>query len=243
MKISNDYRKQDFQCWPRPSELNLARLAAQLARTEKIDPQQLVKEAWALYWESCRTLKEDDRMVEEYFKVIEGGGNHQCDYPEESESPQIPTPKKFPVSYKEAELLLLPKLKGRTGTRASVFREYAFAQIISGSFTFRGGFRVLSYWDFQPEVLKELREKYGGIAAERLGLWRKSVYDENTYTKFADSFLRWFCRWKERHNSEVRAANAKKGWDNRRKRHKTKTGARPNRAALKEILEPLKKAH
>ena len=241
MKITNNYRQQDFQHWPRPSELNLARLAAQLARTEKIDPQQLVKEAWALYWESCRTLKEDDRMVEEYFKRLEGGDDRQYDCPEESGTQPIPTPKKYPVSYKEVEMLLLPKLKGRTGTRASVFREYAFAQILAGSFVIRGGFRVLSYWDFQPEVLKELREKHGGMVAERLGLWRKSVYDENAYTKFAGSFLSWFSRWNERHNSEVRAANAKKGWDKRRKRHQAKTGARPNRAALKEILAPSKK--
>ena len=241
MKISNDYRQQDFQYWPRPSELNLARMAAQLARSEKNDPQQLVKEAWALYWESCRTLKEDDRMVEEYFKQLEGGDDRQYDYPEESESPPIPTPKNFPVSYKQMEMLLLPKLKGRTGTRASVFREYAFAQVIAGSFTIRGGFRALSYWDFQPELLKELREKHERLVDEWFGKWRNSVYDEIAYAKFAGPFLRWYSRWNERHNSEVRAANAKKGWDKRRKRKKAKTGARPNLAALKEILEPLKK--
>jgi hypothetical protein len=44
--IRYDYREQDFEQWPRPSELELARLAAQLARTEKIDPKQLVAEAW-----------------------------------------------------------------------------------------------------------------------------------------------------------------------------------------------------
>ena len=241
MKNSNDYRQQDFQVWPRPSELNLARLAAQLARTEKIDPQQLVKEAWALYWESCRTLKEDDRMVAEYFKRLEGEDDRQCDQAEESESPPIPTPKKYPVSYKEMEMLLLPKLKGRTGTRASVFREYALAQILAGSFVLRGGFRSFSYWDFQPEVLMELREKYGEIIAQRFGSWRETVYDEKAYTDFAGPFLRWFSRWNERHNSEVRVANAKKGWEKRRKRHQAKTGARPNRAALKEILEPLKR--
>ena len=241
MIISNDYRQQDFQCWPRPSELNLARLAAQLARTKKIDPQQLVKEAWALYWESCRTLKEDDRMVEKYFKAIESEDDHQYDYPDEAEAPPVPIPKKYPVSYKEAELLLLPKLSGRTAKRASVFREYAFAQVIAGSFMIRGGFRALSYWDFQPELLKELREKYGEFVDERFGKWRKSVYDENAYTKFAGPFLSWYSRWNVHHNSEVRAANAKKGWKKRRKRKKAKTGARPNRAALKEILEPLKK--
>jgi hypothetical protein len=241
MKISNDYRKDDLECWPRPSELELARLAAELARTDKINPQQLVAEAWALYWESCRTLKEDDRMVEEYYRRIEGEDDHQYDYPDEAESLVVPTPKKYPVSYKEVEMLLLPKLKGRTGQRASVVREYAFAQIIAGSFTFRGGFRVLSYWDFQPEALVELREKFGGMVAERFGLWRKSVFDANAYTKFAGPFLRWYSRWTERNNSEVRAANALKGWEKRRQRNKAKTGARPNRAAKKEFLDQLKK--
>jgi hypothetical protein len=181
-------------------------------------------------------------MVEEYFKRLDGGDDRQFDHPPESETPPIPTPKEYPVSFKEVEMLLLPKLKGRTGTRASVFREYAFAQLIAGSFTIRGGFRVLSYWDFQPEVLMELKEKHGEMAAKRFGLWRKSVYDANAYAKFAGPFLSWYSRWNKSHNSEVRAANAKKGWEQRRKRHQAKTGARPNRAKLKEILAPLKKA-
>jgi hypothetical protein len=241
MKISNDYRQQDFHCWPRPSELNLARLAAQLAGPEKINPQQLVKDAWAIYWESCRVLKEDDQMVAKCFQRLEGGDDPQYDYPEERESQPIPTPKSVPVSYEKVELLLLPKLSGRTGKRASVFREYAFAQLISGSFTLRGGFRVLSYWDFQPEVLVELREKFGGMVAERYGLWRKSVFDANAYAKFAGPFLSWYSRWAERNNSKVRAANARQGWEKRRDQKRAKTGAKPKLAVMKEILDASKK--
>ena len=44
--LSTDHRDQSFEYWPRPSELELAHLAARLARTEKIDSKQLVKEAW-----------------------------------------------------------------------------------------------------------------------------------------------------------------------------------------------------
>ena len=41
----------------------VANLAARLARTEKIDPKQLVNEAWDLYWESCRKIQADHREV------------------------------------------------------------------------------------------------------------------------------------------------------------------------------------
>jgi len=231
--LSSDHRDQSFEYWPRPSELELAHLAARLARTEKIDPKLLVKEAWDLYWESCRKIQADHREVGGMLEEAEAHDDEMW----AEERGGLPQPEKFPVTFQAMELLLLPKLKGRMGERAAVFREYALSQIVSGSFTFRGGFRVLSYWDFQPEVLAELREKYRVMAAERFASWRESVYGVTAYAKFAGSFLRWYCRWTERRNSEARAANARKGWEKRETTKKTKTGARPQTAALKQILE------
>ena len=113
----------------------------------------------------------------------------------EANAAELPQPKKFPVRFQEMELLLLPKLKGRTGERASVFREYALTQIVEQSFTFQGGFRVLTYWDLQPDVLKELREAYSGLVATRFGLWRGKAYDAGEYARFAVPFLKWYERW------------------------------------------------
>ena len=231
--LSTDHRDQSFEYWPRPSELELAHLAARLARTEKIDAKQLVKEAWELYWESCRKIQADHREVGGMLEEVEAHDEEMW----AEERGGLPQPEKFPVTFQAMELLLLPKLKGRTGERASVFREYAFAQIIGGSFTFRGGFRVLSYWDFQPEALEELRERQKGRVAERFASWRESVYGVIAYAKFAGSFLRWYCRWTERRRSEARSANARKGWEKRESTKKTKTGARPQTAALRRILE------
>jgi len=47
--LTCDHRDAPFEHWPRPTELQLAELAARLACTEKIDPKQLVAEAWRLY--------------------------------------------------------------------------------------------------------------------------------------------------------------------------------------------------
>ena len=241
MKISNDYRQQDFQCWPRPSELNLARLAAQLARTEKIDPQQLVKEAWALYWESCRMLKEDDRMVEEYFKVIEGEDDHQYEYSDEAESPPVPTPKKYPVSYKEAELLLLPKLKGRTAERAKIMRDFVFVDFVRSK---HAGLKTddgMGIMKFNPEDLERLREESEDERAEVFRYLRSKKFDAREFEIFARYFLNWYRQRAGYLKSLVRSESARKRWAERRKRHQAKTGARPNRAALKEILAPSKK--
>lgn len=236
--LTNDYREQSFEFWPRPSELELAHLAARLARTEKIDAKHLVQEAWDLYWESCRKIQADHREVGRMMAAMDGHDDEMWI----EERGGLPQPEKFPVTFQQMELLLLPKLKGRMGERAAVFREYALSQIVDGSFTVRGGFRVLSYWDFQPEVLAELREKFRVMAAEKFASWRKGVYGVTAYAKLASSFLRWHCRWLERRNSEARAANARKGWDKRRDKKKARRGPRPQKQALREILEgpPLK---
>jgi hypothetical protein len=64
IKTENSSRQDGFERWTRLSELELARLAAQLARTEKIDPKQLVSEAWNIYRESCQRSEQDRRELE-----------------------------------------------------------------------------------------------------------------------------------------------------------------------------------
>jgi hypothetical protein len=224
--LTSDHRDAPFEHWPRPTELQLAELAARLARTEKFDPKQLVAEAWSLYWESCMEVQ---RML----AALEV--QHDGALIEEQES--LSKPEKFPVTFTEMERLLLTKLKGRTGERAAVFREYAFAQLVAGSFKFGGDFRVLDYWDFQPEALQELRERLREMVAERFGTWRKSIYDAAAYAKFASPFLHRYSRWTAHRRSQVKADNARKGWAGRQDEKKAKTGARPKKKVLKEIVE------
>ena len=241
MKISNDYRQQDFQVWPRPSELNLARLAAQLARTEKIDVHQLVKEAWALYWESCRMLKEDDRMVEEYFKAIESEDGNQYDYPDEAEAPPVPTPKKYPVSFKEAELLLLPKLKGRTAERAKIMRDFVFVDYVRSKHAGLKTADGMGMMKYNPEDLERLRQESEDECAEVFQYLRSKKFDAREYDAFAHYFLAWYRQRSGHLKSLIRSESARKRWAERRKRHQANTGARPNRTALKEILGSSKK--
>jgi hypothetical protein len=171
--LTCDHRNAPFEHWPRPTELQLAELAARLARTEKIDPKQLVAEAWSLYWESCKKIQQDHLEVQKMLASLAA----QPDEASIEEQETLPKPASFPVTFTEMERLLLPKLKGRTGERAAVFREYAFAQLVAGSLKFGRDFRVLDYWDFQPEALQELRERLREIVTERFGTWRKSLYD------------------------------------------------------------------
>lgn len=231
--LTCDHRNAPFEHWPRPTELQLAELAARLARTEQIDPKKLVNEAWDLYWESCRKIQQDHLDVEKMLQVQEVRDDEMW----VEERGGLPQPDKFPVTFQRMEILLLPKLKGRTGERASVFREYAFAQLVAGSFSFRGEFRVMSYWDFEPEALQELRARLQGMVADRFGQWRTRVYDAAAYAQFAGSFLRWYCQWSERRNSEVKSANARKGWDKRGGKNQRKTRARPPKKLLQGILE------
>jgi len=126
--ICGDYREHDFEHWPRPSELDLARLAAQLARSENIDPKQLVAVAWELYRESCHRLQIDHREVTAYHAQMDRVETELDDAA--VVLPQwVPAPKKYPVTHQQVERLLLPQQKGRTAERAGLIREYFFAQL------------------------------------------------------------------------------------------------------------------
>ena len=231
--LSTDHRDQSFEYWPRPSELELAHLAARLARTGAFDPKQLVKEAWDLYRESCRKIQADHREVGKMMEAVEAHNDELWI----EEHGGLPQPDKFPVTFPEMDRLLLPKLRGRTGERAAVFREYVFSKMMDGAFVVRGGIRAVSYWDFRPNDLDPLREKCQKDVATKFGELRKSLYDAEAYGRFATAFLTWYRRWTDVKKSEVKSANARKGWEKRQEQKTAKMGARPKKEELMEILE------
>jgi hypothetical protein len=102
IKCSADHRDNDFEYWPRPSEVELTRWAVQLARAGKTDPRQLVEEAWALYWESCRKIQQDHRAQQAYFEN-EGVDYDRSDELEYYMSAALPTPPKYPVTFQEMD--------------------------------------------------------------------------------------------------------------------------------------------
>ena len=190
--IRGDYREHDFEHWPRPRELDLARLAAQLARTEKLDPKQLVAEAWELYWESCRTIQADHRKVEAYF-AHEAELDRELNWPEPAAA--VPMPKKFPVNHRQVEALLLPKQKGRTAERATLIREFVFSQLARTCLVVRPNLTMLTYWELEADRLEQLRQKLKDEVARHFEKLRKTTYDAEAYRRFAVSFLEWHRRF------------------------------------------------
>lgn len=226
IKTENVCRQDGFERWKRPSEMELARLAAQLARTEKIDPKQLVAEAWSIYRESCQRIEQDQRESERAQAIA-------VEKAREKET-QIPEPEKYPVTFAEIELLLLPKLKGRTAERAELFREHIFAEMVNRQADRN---EESSYWDCSPSVLEEMRDQARDMVSREFAELRAAKYHANDYMQFARSFLSWYGGYSELRNSEAKAANALKGWEKRRTAKTRKTGARPKTSLLKRIIE------
>jgi hypothetical protein len=218
--------------WPRPTELQLAGLAARLARTEKIEPKQLVREAWEVYMESCQKLCDDHRNLQRRHRLEEAEIDAM-----DAAAAGLPMPKKYPVTFQEMELLLLPKLVGRTAERAMLFREYIFATLVSWDCDTPFHNVSPDYWDSPMHELDELRENASEQVAQTFGQWRKKLYDALEYAEFAARFLMWYATWTDHRNSDAKAANARKGWAKRRAKKTTKTGAKPQTKALREILE------
>ena len=202
-----DYRESDFEHWPRPTELQLARLAAQLARTKRIKPQQLVQEAWELYWASCRKIQADYRDQEACFEHERQAEASSDDW-DQPPQPAVPQPKKYPVTFREMEKLLLPKQKGRTAERASLIREYIFAQLVGRCFVVRPQFAPVSYWELEPDVLEKLRQQLKEEVTRQFEQFRKNVYSAEAYTRLAASFL----EWHRRYIAAKKAAAARKRW-------------------------------
>jgi len=230
--ITSDHRNESFEYWPRPTEIQLAELAARLARSEKIDPKQLVDEAWSIYWASCEKIKADYQDVEQRILEIENSYDDAA-----LNGDQLPAPKGFPLTFQAMELLLLPRLKGRTAERAALFREYIYANLVGWNCAGLSRNPTPSYWNESAVVLDTMRAKCRNEVARVFSQWRSAKYDAQQYAAFSARFLRWYGEWSLLRRREAKSANAQKGWEKRRKSGKDKVAPRPKLAALKEILE------
>jgi len=207
LTATDDYRQEDFDCWPRPTELELAQLAARLARTDKLDHKQLVEDAWAIYWESCRKIQEDHRAVK-FHGEKESPAEAALAAEADQRRPAVPTPEKYPVTFHEIETLLLPKQKGRTANRASLIREYLLSECLGTCLALRPKPHPLTYWELDAKALDGLREHFSGQVTTRFGQLRASHFNEADYIRFADAFL----KWHRRYISETRSEAARKRW-------------------------------
>ena len=207
LTASSDYREEEFDCWPRPTELQLAQLAASLARADKLDPKQLVEDAWAIYWESCRKIQDDHRAVK---ASLEKESQADAVLAEVVGQPQpaVPQPKKYPITFREVETLLLPKKKGRTANRAILIREYILSELLGMCLALRPKPHPLTYWELDEKALNGLREHFSGQVAKKFGQLRASHFNVADYTRFADAFL----KWHRRYITETRSAAARKRW-------------------------------
>ena len=208
LTAGGDYRVEDFDCWPRPTELELAQLAARLARTDKLDPKQLVEDAWAIYWESCRKIQDDHLAV----KINDGKESPAeavlaavTDQPQQA----VPLPKKYPVTFRELEALVLPKQKGRTANRASLIREYLLSECLGTCMVLRPKPHPLTYWELDENALNHMRELFSGQLAVKFGQCRARLFDESAYGRFAEAFL----KWHRQYIAEKRSAAARKRWN------------------------------
>lgn len=237
IKLRSDHREEEqFEYWPRPTELQLAELAAGLARTPVIDPKQLVSEAWAIYQESCRLIREDYKHVSGFF---EDDGRCEDLTNEDPARPalSLPVPKRYPVTYPQAELLLMPKLKGRTGDRAEVMRGFLFADYVRSKMAEKTPTDAKTFVSPVGEELERLRaafkEEVPGIFAEL----RRMTFDKEYFARFAEEFLTWYQHRESLMKSWARSDNARRGWDKRRQAKTAKTGARPKFGILRQIVE------
>lgn len=205
--IRYDYHEHDFEHWPRPSELELAQLAAQLARGGQVEPKQAVQMAWELYWESCQIIQADHRRVDAYF-AREAELERELNYPEAEAGESVPLPKKFPVTHREVEALLLPQMKGRTADRASLIREYLFAQLVRTCLVVKPKLTTVSYWEMEEALLEQLRQRLKEEVARHYARFRNTVFDAEAYRRFAVAFLQWHRQF----IAAKKAAAARKRW-------------------------------
>jgi hypothetical protein len=101
------------------------------------------------------------------------------------------------------EVLLLPKLKGRTAERASLFREHIFAGIVDRQSCADG--ETGSYWDHSANDLDDWRDLAWDEVNRMFAEQRAATYHAEEYLKFARSFLNWYGGY-----SELRKAKPKR---------------------------------
>ena len=218
-----DYHEQDFEQWPRPSELELARLAAQLASGGQLEAKQAVQMAWEVYWESCQLIQADHRHLDAYF-AREAELDRELNYLELEAEGAVPMPKKFPLTHRQVEALLLPKLKGRTAERAALIREYLFSRLAGACLVVQPKLQAVSYWKVETELLEQLRQSTKNAVAKHYENFRRTVFEEHAYRRFAGDFLEWhrsFIAAKKAAAARVRWAKRKSATNATTKAHAT----------------------
>lgn len=203
----SDYRDGDLEFWPRPTEWQLAQLAAQLSRSDKLDAKQLIHDAWEIYWEGCRKIQNDHRAQKAWNEHESAADATLHDWIHQPQ-PEVPQPKKYPVTFREMEILLLPGNYGHTAERAHLIREYVLSEFLGTCMVVRPRPHPLTYWELDPTALNELREHFRGQVDAKFGHYRAQLFNEGDYVRFADSFL----KWHRRYISEKRSAAARKRW-------------------------------
>lgn len=204
----SDYRDGDLEFWPRPTEWQLAQLAAQLARSDKLDAKQLIHDAWEIYLEGCRKIQNDHRAQKAWHEH-ESDTDVALDEWVHQPRSAVPQPKKYPVTFREIETLLLPKQTGRTANRAHLIREYFLSECLGTCLVLRPKPHPLTYWELDATALNELREHFSGQVDAKFGHYRAQFFDDDAYVRFADSFL----KWHRRYITEKRSAAARTRWD------------------------------
>jgi hypothetical protein len=84
--------------------------------------------------------------------------------------------------------------------------------------------------------LDQLRAQSEEERASLFAQLRAMTFDKAYYALFADHFLGWYRQRTGFIKSLVRSKSARKRWAKRRKQGKAKTGPRPNRVALRQVL-------
>ena len=221
-----DYRDEDLEFWPQPTGWQLAQLAAQLACAGKADAKQLVHDAWDIYWEGCRKIQDEhqaQKAILEHESVTCAGLDENILQPE----PVGPRPEKYPVTFLEMEILLLPGKKRKK--RAFLIQEYVLSEFIGTCFSFRPKLRPITCWELDENALNKLREEFSGQVTAKLEHYRAQLFNQDAYVRFAESFLKWY----RRYVSETRSAVASKRWD-KEKENKKQSVPETNTAGQKK---------
>jgi hypothetical protein len=168
-----------------PSTEQLAQLAATLARSSQNSASELAKAALTLWKSAEKELKMECLRLaaERQWQAV-----RPPDSASQSKAPIVPTPKRFPVTHDEFLRLVLPKLRGRTGEQATVFKRYLRAS----------------------EGRQDVNEIYKKCRERRM--------TEIEYESAAGQFIRWYTHHRKTSTTAARSKAASIAWAKRTKR-------------------------
>lgn len=214
----------------KPTTEQLANLAAAISEDGTEPPESLVNRALAV-WEAAHELL-----------------NKPASSSPTLAPPGPPEPKRYPVTLDQFLLLMLPHLKGRTGERYGLFREYL-------RFRLRHPLPPDRIWAWDnvpdnpipfdscnPRIVPGIDKPYSALTpikteppeptaddvASRFGLWRSSgIPDPHSFLYHARAFLDWY---RDRHAADIgakrRAAGEKGRASQKRMSNKSNAASR-----------------